>query len=156
MAQKSVLVVVLASAAALFAAPAVAGDVSIGINLGTPPPVVVAPAPPVVVAPAPPPAFVLAAPPTLVVVPGTAVYHVPTASFNLFVFGGLYYSFHNDVWFQGPTHNGPWTVIAREAVPRPVLGVPVAYYRVPPGHAKKMKHEAERGCPPGLARQGRC
>jgi hypothetical protein len=33
------------------------------------------------------------------------------------------------------------------------LAVPVAYYKIPPGHAKKM---GGHGCPPGLAKQGRC
>jgi hypothetical protein len=156
MSQRSTVGALLLLAASV--APAAAGDVSIGINFGSPPPVVVAPQP-VVVAPAPPPAFVVATPPAVVLVPGTSVYAVPSASFNLFLFGDRYYSLHNGVWFQGRSHNGPWVAIAAEAVPRPVLAVPVTYYRVPPGHAKRDKHErheAERGCPPGLARQGRC
>jgi hypothetical protein len=65
---------------------AAAVDVNVGVNIRVP-------APPVV----------LAAPP-LVVVPGSPVQHVPSASFNLFVYQGRYYSFHNGSWFiaRGP------------------------------------------------------
>lgn len=138
-----------ALAVGLSAGAAHAGDVRIGINIGTPPPVVVAPAPPTVV---------LAAPPSVVLVPGTSVYHVPSVAFNLFLFSGRYYTLHNGHWFHSVSYNGPWIVMPADAVPRPVLGVPVAYYRVPPGHAKKAKHHDGAGhdCPPGQAKKGRC
>ncbi len=93
-------------------------------------------------APPPPPPIVVAAPPQLVVVPGTPVYYVPSASFNLFVFNGRYYSFHNGAWFYAATARGPWKLIAVERVPRPVLAVPVAYYKIPPGHARKLEGPA--------------
>ena len=43
-------------------------------------------------------------------------------------------------------------------VPPPVIAVPVKYYKIPPGHAKKMSREDEGGkvCPPGQAKKGRC
>ena len=161
------LVAVVVVASGLAAAPALAGDVRIGVgvNIGTPPPpVVVAPAP-VVVAPAPavviaPPSITFAAPPPLVIVPGVpAVQYVPTGAYNVFVYGARYYSFHEGHWFHAPGHNGPWAHIRTERVPAPVIGVPVAYYRVPPGHARRID---ERGaaavghCPPGQAKKGRC
>lgn len=139
---------------------AVAGDVNIGVTIGVPrPPVVVAPpavvvAPPTVVVVPPPVVF---APPSLVIVPGTpAVHHVPTASFNFFVYGNRYYSFHNGAWFVAAGHGAPWTIIAIESVPAPVRAVPVKHYRVPPGHAKKMDAHEGGWCPPGQAKKGRC
>ncbi len=135
-----------------------ADGVKIGVNIGVPvpPPVVIA-APPTVVVTTPPPPVIVTAP-QLVVVPGSAVYYAPNASINFFVYGGQYYSFHEGGWFVATTHGGPWSAVARERVPQPVLAVPVTYYRIPPGHAKKMgRDEAPgRGCPPGLAKQGRC
>jgi hypothetical protein len=95
-------------------------DVNVGISIGTPAP------PPVVVAL-----------PPLVLVPASSVYYAPGVSFNLFVFSGRYYSFHEGIWFYSSTGKGPWTVLAVERVPRAVLAVPVAYYKIPPGHAKK-------------------
>ena len=146
------LVVALAViAVALSGGLAVAGDVNIGVTIGVPrPPVVVAP-PAVVIAPPP----VILVPPPLVIVPGTAVHRDPTASFNVFVYGKQYYSFHNGAWFVAAGHGAPWTIIAIESVPAPVRAVPVKHYKIPPGHAKQMDaHEA--GCPPGQAKKGRC
>ena len=161
-----VAVVILASGVA--AAPALAADVNIGVNIGTPPPVVVAPPPPVVVAPRPvvvapapavvitPPSITFAAAPPLVVVPSApAVQYVPTGTYNVFVYGGRYYSFHNGYWFHAGHYNGPWKHIKAEMVPGPVVAVPVAYYRVPPGHARKHDGDGVH-CPPGQAKKGRC
>lgn len=117
MGEKSFLMLSLA-AGMMGPAPAHA-DVTIGITVGTPPPIV-------------------ATVPPLVVVPGSGVYYAPGAAFNLFVFGGRHYSFHEGVWFTSATGKGQWTVIAPDRVPRPVLAVPVTYYKIPPGHARKM------------------
>lgn len=145
---------VLALTAVLALAPvsSVAADsVNIGVNIGLPAP------PPIVVAPPPPP-VVVARPPQLVVVPGSPVFYAPGVSINFFAYGGHYYSFHEGAWFVATSHGGPWATIAPGRVPRPVLAVPVAYYKIPPGHGKKMgRGEAPgHGCPPGLAKQGRC
>jgi hypothetical protein len=125
-------------ALALSAGPAAAVDVKIGIKVAVPPP-----------------PLVLAAPP-LVVVAGTPVHHVPTASFNLFVYQDRYYSHHNGAWFVAAGPRAPWTAIAIEAVPKPVLGVPVKHYTIPPGHAKKASAPGGGSCPPGQAKKGRC
>jgi hypothetical protein len=130
-------VAVAASALAGMPVPVRADSVSIGVNIGTPPP--------------PPPAIVLPAPPSLVVVPGTPVYYAPSLSINFFAYGGRYYTHHNGAWFSATVHNGAWTFIAAERVPHPVLAVPVAYYKVPPGHLKK----GGGGGPPPWAGQGK-
>ncbi len=87
----------------------------------------------------------IGAPPQLVVVPGTPVYYAPQLPYNYFHYGGQYYLFHNDAWFFAATYNGPWAPIAVEYVPPPILRVPVAYYRVPPGH---WKEHHKHGPPP--------
>jgi hypothetical protein len=131
--------VVVSAAGLLSVSLAEAGaNVSVGVAVGVPappPPVIVAP--PVVVVPAPPPPVVIARP-HIVVVPNSPVYYAPGVDFNLFVYGGRHYRFHEGHWFIASSYGGPWTFVPRERVPRPVLGVPVTYYRVPPGHAKKM------------------
>jgi hypothetical protein len=142
---------VLSAVLALTAASPVGADgVKIGVNIGVP-------IQPAVIAPPPPP-VVIATPPQLVVVPGTPVHYAPGVNINFFAYGGRYYSFHEGGWFVATTHGGPWVTIAPAKVPQPVLAVPVAYYKVPPGHAKKMHRDGGqgRGCPPGLAKQGRC
>lgn len=137
-------VLALAAGLSLVAASPAAAD---GLRIGISVPV---PAPPAVVVTPPRPPVVVVAPPQLVVVPGSPVFYAPGASMNFFAYGGRYYTFHEGAWFVATTYGSPWVAIAPAKVPRPVLTVPVAYYKVPPGHAKKM------GCPPGLARQGRC
>jgi hypothetical protein len=108
------------SLAAALAGPAPAhARVSAGASIGTPAP------PPVVKATA------------FVPVAASAVHYAPGASYNLFAFGGRYYSLHEGVWFHAAAGKGAWTALSVDRVPRAVLAVPIAYYRVPPGHAKK-------------------
>ena len=137
-------ILALAAGLSLMAANPAAAD---GVRIGTSVPV---PAPPTVVIAPPRPPVVVMAPPPLVVVPGSPVFYAPGARMNFFAYGGRYYTFHEGAWFVATTYGSPWETIAPARVPRPVLAVPVAYYKIPPGHAKTM------GCPPGLAKQGRC
>ena len=140
-------VLAIAAGLSLMAAgPAAADSVRIGVSIPVP-------APPTLVITPPRPPVIVAAPPQLVVVPGSPVFYAPGASINFFAYAGRYYSFHDGAWFVATTYGSPWVTIAPAKVPRPVLAVPVTYYKVPPGHAKKkMGHH----CPPGLAKQGRC
>ena len=139
---KKFLMALVTVGAVLYALDAGA-QVSVNINVGPPP-------------------IVFQAPPPVVIVPNTPVYYVPDISYNVFVFEGRYYSFHEGAWFLASSHRGPWVVVPVERVPRAVVGVPVRYYRVPPGHAKRIEVEGPghgkgpHGCPPGLAKQGRC
>ena len=106
------LLMLAAAGAVLFsAASAVAGDVTIHIDVGTPP--------------------------QLVVVPGTSVYYAPDVPVNYFFYKGRYYTVANGAWFTAPVYNGPWTVVQIGQVPPPILAVPMEYYHIPPGHLKK-------------------
>lgn len=139
-------VLAIAAGLSLMAAgPAAADGVRIGISVPVP-------APPTVVITAPRPPVVVVAPPQLAVVPGSPVFYAPSAQMNFFAYGGRYFTFHEGAWFVATTYGSPWVTIAPAKVPQPVLAVPVAYYKIPPGHAKKGGHH----CPPGLAKQGRC
>jgi hypothetical protein len=116
------LLVLGAVAIGPWSAAAVAGqDVSINIGIGTPP----------VLAP-----VMVTRPPQLVVVPGSSVYYAPTLPVNYFFYAGQYYTFAKGQWFVASAYNGPWVVLAVGQVPAPILGVPVEYYKIPPGHAK--------------------
>jgi len=83
------------------------------------------------------------APPPLVVVPGVAaVRYAPAAPANVFFYSDQYWVFVNGGWHVSRRYDGPWIVVAPQFVPRPVLSVPVRYYRVPPGHWKQWQHQA--------------
>ena len=141
-----------------------------------PPPVVVAPPPrPVIVASPPPPVVVtspqpvvvqptpvivvrppvLVAPPRLVIVPGTQVFTAPSANFNVFVYSGHYYSYHQGTWFHATRHGEAWAPVAVSAVPVQVRNLPAQHWKIPPGQEKKNER-AERNCPPGHAKKGDC
>lgn len=94
-------------------------NLHLGINLGpTPPPLVVVPGP-VVAVPGPPP------PP---------VYYAPDLPYNYFMYGNVYYLYHDARWFRARHYDGPWRAIAIDQVPRPVLAVPVEHYRNRPAY----------------------
>ena len=140
---------ILAVAAAGLAAPGIAhadnlsvgvqtSSVSLGIHIGnTPPPVVTVPGPVVVAAPgrpAPPP------PP---------VYTAPDLPYNYFVHKKYHYLYHEGRWFRARRHNGPWTVLAIDQVPRAVLALPVQHCKVRPEGGEHhgpppWAHERER------------
>lgn len=128
-AQEMIVAALLLMAGLTAPAPAAADSLSIGIDIG-----------PL----APPPVVVLR--PHLAVVPGSQVSYAPGAEFNLFAYGGRYWSHHNGAWFSMTIGGGQWSVVATNLVPQPVLAVPVTYYKVPPGQAKKMS--GDRGASP--------
>ena len=70
-----------------FFTDASAADVRIGVNVGIPAPVIVAP-----------PVVIMAPPPPVVVAPGTPTYF----------YGGNYFTFYQGAWFMAPRHGGPW------------------------------------------------
>ena len=143
MSYRHLFVALSLAAGALLPSAAPAG-VNIDVNIGVP-----VPPPPVIVAPTPP---------RVVVVPGSPVYYAPEGNVNLFVYGGRYYTFHEGHWFVGPKHNGPWTFVAVERVPAPVVAVPVKYYRAAPAPVPgpAAVPNAPAHCPPGQAKKGRC
>jgi hypothetical protein len=101
-------------------------DVSVNVHVGLPPPVT------------------LAVPPPLVLVPGLPrVSYAPSVSLDIFRVDRHWYYLHGGHWFVGPSHRGPWKIVAVGGLPAPLLAVPVGYYKVPPGH---LKHH---GGPPG-------
>ena len=83
----------------------------------------------------------LPGPPALAPVPGTPVMYAPAVAGNYFFYGGRYFAFVGGAWYAGPGYDGPWAIVAPELVPRPILAVPVQYYR---GAAARMARVATR------------
>jgi hypothetical protein len=84
----------------------------------------------------------LPVPPRLVPVPSSPVLYAPSVRANFFQYGGQYYVYDNGGWYVGRGYNGPWVVVAPEYVPRPVLAVPVRYYRRPPSDWRGYRRDA--------------
>jgi hypothetical protein len=91
----------------------------------------------------PPPPIVLAAPPPLVVVPGVPVVsYVPSVQVDLFFFQKQWYYAHGGHWWVGPSYRGPWVLVGAGRLPQPIVAVPVRYYKVPPGHLKDFEGDS--------------
>jgi hypothetical protein len=80
--------------------------------------------------------------PPLAAVPESPVMYAPTVNGNFFFYQGEYYIFRKGAWYMAPRHNGPWAVVSPEYVPRPLLAVPVRYYKAPPPEWNGWRAEA--------------
>ena len=124
------LLVLLTGAPALLPGASQA-DVSVNVNIGPPPPIV------------------LVGPPPLVVVPGMPmVRYAPSIQVDLFFFDKRWYYPYAGAWYVGPSYKGPWTVVAVGKLPPAIVAVPVRFYKVPPGHLKRREGDG----PPGHAK----
>src|SRR5712692_898051 len=80
--------------------------------------------------------------PELVPVPGYPVYYAPRMEANYFFYDGLYWVYQGDTWYASSWYNGPWGLVAPEAVPVYVLRIPVRYYRHPPAYWAGWRSDA--------------
>jgi hypothetical protein len=80
--------------------------------------------------------------PQLVPVPGYPVYYAPQVSSNYFFYDGMYWVYQRDSWYASSWYNGPWGLVAPEAVPLFVLRIPVRYYRQPPVYFRGWQADA--------------
>lgn len=95
--------------------------VNVNVNIGLPPPVVIA------------------APPALVVVPGSYVYFAPDIEIDLIFFQGFWYRPYSGHWYRSDDYNKGWVVV--NVVPQPILSLPPRWKQVPPGHARMPYRE---------------
>jgi hypothetical protein len=72
--------------------------------------------------------------PRLERVPNYPVYYAPQVNSNFFFYDGLYWVYQDDDWYASSWYNGPWGVVAPQAVPVFILRIPVRYYRNPPAY----------------------
>jgi len=94
----------------------------------------------------PPPPIVVAAPPPLVVVPGVPVVsYVPSVHADVFVYQQHWYYAHDGHWWVARGYRGPWVLVAPGSLPPPIVAVPARYYKVPPGHLKKFDGDQGHG-----------
>src|SRR5262249_2085129 len=80
-------------------APALASQVNVNVNIGSPPPVIVQ---------SPPPMLFLSEP---------AVYVMVGTPYDMFFVGGRYYYLSGNNWFWAPGYGGPWVHVVRTGLP---------------------------------------
>lgn len=81
-------------------------EMNLNINIGVPPPVVVAP-PPVEVQ----------APPDMIFLPEPGIYVAVGIPFDVFFVSGRYYYFHGGNWFWASGYRGPWSHVVYKSLP---------------------------------------
>ena len=84
----------------------------------------------------------LGAYPRLERVPNYPVYYAPQVNSNLFFYDGLYWVYQDDDWYASSWYNGPWAIVAPQAVPLFILRIPVRYYRHPPAYFSGWRADA--------------
>lgn len=80
--------------------------------------------------------------PRLTAIPGHPVYYAPRLRANLFFYDGMYWVFHDDLWYASSWYDGPWSHVHPIAVPAYILRIPVRYYRYPPPYFRDWKRDA--------------
>jgi hypothetical protein len=80
--------------------------------------------------------------PRLERVPNYPVYYAPQVNSNFFFYDGLYWVYEGDDWYASSWYNGPWAIVAPQAVPVFILRIPVRYYRNPPAYFRGWRADA--------------
>ena len=89
------------------------------------------------------------APPLVVVSPGIQV--VPEYEEEVFFVDGWYWYRSGPYWYRTRDHRGGWVLVERRYVPATLVKIPPGHYKhykakgLPPGQAKKLERERERG-----------
>ena len=97
----------------------------------------------VVEAPAP---VVVPGPPALVWVPEWSVHVVQ--GYDIVQYNNTYFHYSDGRWWMSEAYTGPWIIVV---TPPPVIA------QIPPGQLHgRFPAGGPAGCPPGLAKQGRC
>ncbi len=123
--KKYLMTTICMSAIAASASFAYAGF-NLGINVGIPAPVYVAPAPPPVYA-APP--VDIEEQPDFVAQPGLGFYMAVGTPYDLFYTGNRYYLCRGDIWYASSYYNGPWARVGYRAIPWGLRRYPLARMR---------------------------
>jgi hypothetical protein len=95
-------------------------SVSVGVNVGGPPPVYVNPP------------VVIAGPPQFLLPPELGFYVAVGVGYDLFLSGNVYYLHSGNVWYSSPYYNGPWVNVQYKKIPPGLRKYPIKrihYYR---------------------------
>ncbi|HMI31321.1 MAG TPA: hypothetical protein VK527_06245, partial [Candidatus Limnocylindrales bacterium] len=65
----------------------------------------------------------------VVIVPGTRVYYVRDADYDIYRYDRFWYYNYNGGWYRSRSYRGPWVYVGYRSVPREISYVPVRYRR---------------------------
>ncbi|GEM_PF-6475314 len=99
--------------------------------------------------------------PRLARIPNFNIYYAPDLHYNLYMTGRHWYLLHDDKWYQGQTHEGPWRYLSYSDVPESLKKIPADYIKkenapLPlkkkPKHSKKKTHRKKKTDKPAKKR----
>lgn len=67
--------------------------------------------------------------PKLARIPNLDIYYTPELRYNLYMADKRWYLLHNDKWYQGQTHEGPWRYLTFSKVPESLKKIPDAFIK---------------------------
>jgi len=95
----AILAVAMGAVCVLVPTASALAQVSINVNIGAPPPVVVH------------------SPPTMLFLPEPGFYVAVGVPYDIYFIGGRYYYLHDDHWFWASGYGGPWVHVGHSALP---------------------------------------
>jgi hypothetical protein len=103
-----------------------------------------------------PPVIVSDEPDEIVYAPGLGVYFVPDGQWDIFYYGGFWWSRHGHHWYRSRYYRNGWGIVGNGVVPAPVFGVP-RDYRVRFGRERHIRYKEWEGRPgrPSFEGKGR-
>ena len=63
----------------------------------------------------------------MMLVPGTRVYYMSNSDYDMYRYGGYYYTYYDGGWYRASRSSGPFVFISYQSVPRQVRYVPTDY-----------------------------
>lgn len=67
--------------------------------------------------------------PKLARIPNLSVYYAPELRYNLYQADKAWYLLHNEKWYQGETHEGPWRYLSYSKVPEKLKKIPAEFIK---------------------------
>lgn len=87
--------------------------------------------------------------PKLARIPNLDIYYTPELRYNLYMADKRWYLLHDDKWYQGQTHEGPWRYLSFSDVPEKLKKIPEPFIKKEntPLPLKKKPPKAKRKKP---------
>lgn len=67
--------------------------------------------------------------PKMARIPNLNIYYAPDLYYNLYMADKAWYLLHNEKWYQGQTHEGPWRYLGYSKVPERLKKIPAEFIK---------------------------
>jgi hypothetical protein len=67
--------------------------------------------------------------PKMARIPNLNIYYAPDLYYNLYMADKRWYLLHNEKWYQGETHEGPWRYLGYSKVPEKLKKIPPEFIK---------------------------